>query len=213
MFHLPPGSELQPPSGLRNPPTQARSRERLQRVLDAAEQVLADDGVPGLTTAHIAQAAGVSVGAVYRFFDDKEAIVEALAVRHWSDLLDLIDGLAEADERTPLDDPAAEIIDALAAGFRSRPAFRALWFGGLRTERIRDVTRPARGGFASALERMLAVRWPKAEPALRERVATTAVLVGDGLLREAFRVDPDGDDDLLGEAKRVLNAYLRERLS
>src|SRR5437764_768387 len=124
---------------LRHPPTQARSRERLRLVMDVADELLAREGAESFTTTRIAEAARVPVGSVYRFFDDKEAIVEALAVRYWRDFDDLVAGIAEADEREPLADPAGTVLDALAAGFRARPGFLALWYGGLRTERVRDL--------------------------------------------------------------------------
>jgi hypothetical protein len=38
------------------------------------------------------------------------------------------------------------------------------------------------------------------------------VVAGDGLLREAFRLDPDGDQSLLAESKLMLNAYIAVRL-
>ncbi len=44
----------------------------------------------------------MSVGTVYRFFPDKQTIVEALAVRYWSDFDDLVAGVAEADALEPL---------------------------------------------------------------------------------------------------------------
>ena len=86
---------------LRNPPVQARSRERLQRVLDAAERVLADEGAAALTTTRIAAVAGVPVASVYRFFPDKEAIVEALALGYWGEFGDAVEALAETMERRP----------------------------------------------------------------------------------------------------------------
>jgi AcrR family transcriptional regulator len=199
--------------GLRNVPIQARSRERLQRVLDAAEKVLAEGGAAALTTTRIAEVAGIPIGSLYHYFPDKAAIVDALALRYWSDFEDLVAGVAEMDEREPLDDPLAMILDTLAVGFRSRPDFRALWYGDLRTERVRDATRVARAGFTRSVERILAVHWPDADAGLRARVARMVVLVGDGLLREAFRIDPDGDADLLDEGRRVLDAYIRERIS
>jgi AcrR family transcriptional regulator len=149
---------------------------------------------------------------VYRFFDDKEAIVEAIAVRYWRDFDDLVAGVAEADERDPLADPAGAVLETLAAGFRARPGFLALWYGGLRTERVRDATRNARTAIAASIERILAVHWPAASEHARARAATMVVLTGDGLLREAFRLDWSGDSGVLGEGKVMLDAYLAARL-
>ncbi len=197
---------------LRNVPIQARSRQRLQRVLDAADDVLIHDGADAFTTTRIAQAAGIPVGSVYRYFPDKEAIVEALAVRYWSDFEDLVAAAAETDEREPLQDPGAVVLDALAAGFRARPGFLALWYGGLRTEQVRDATRPTRSAIAFSIDRILSVHWPDAAPADRAEVARMVVLAGDGLLREAFRLDRHGDHTVLAESQVMLDAYIRTRL-
>jgi AcrR family transcriptional regulator len=193
-------------------PTQARSRERLRRVLDAADDVLISEGATAFTTNRIAQAAGVPVGSVYRYFPDKQAIVTALAVRYWSDFEDLVAAAAEADELEALSDPGAVVLDALAAGFRARPGFLALWYGGLRTEQVRDATRPTRSAIGRSIERILAVHWPAAEPDARATAAAMVVLAGDGLLREAFRLDPSGDERVLSESKRMLDAYIVARL-
>lgn len=197
---------------LRNAPTQARSRERLQRVLDAADELLAQDGAPTFTTTRVADAAGVPIGSIYRFFSDKEAIIEALALRYWSDLEDLVAGAVEADRVDPAPDPASVVIDVLAAGFRARPGFLALWYGGLRSERVRDVTRPTRQAIGRSIERILANHWPHARAADRARAAEMVVLAGDGLLREAFRRDRRGDPDVLDESKLMLGSYVTARL-
>jgi AcrR family transcriptional regulator len=200
------------PDRLRKPPIQARSRERLRRVLDAADEVLAADGAAAFTTTRVAARAGVPIGSVYRFFPDKEAIVEALAVRYWSDLEDLVAGVAEADQIEIVDDPVGAVLDVLIAGFRSSPGFLALWYGGLRTEQVRDATRPTRTAIARSIERIFARHWPDASPPTRARVAEMAVLAGDGLLREAFRRDRRGDRAVLNESKVMLRSYIEARL-
>ena len=197
---------------LRNAPVQARSRQRLRRVLDAADEVLAREGAGAFTTTRVAARASVPIGSVYRFFPDKEAIVEALAVRYWSDFEDLVAGLAEADEARPLDDPVGDAVDVLVAGFRARPGFLALWYEGLRTERVRDATRPTRAAIAKSIGRILAQHWPETSRRTRARAAEMVVLAGDGLLREAFRRDRRGDRVVLAESKLMLTAYLGERL-
>jgi AcrR family transcriptional regulator len=196
----------------RRVPIQARSRERLRRVLEAADAVLATEGAGAFTTTRIAEVAGVPVGSVYHYFPDKAAIVESLAVGYWNEFADLVDAAAEADARAPLDDPAGTVLEALAAGFRARPGFLALWYGGLRTERIRDVTRPTRAAITASTDRILVEHWPGADAERRATAARMVVIAGDGLLREAFRSSPDGDPILLAEGQTMLNAYVSARL-
>ncbi|MGH2868754.1 MAG: TetR/AcrR family transcriptional regulator [Solirubrobacteraceae bacterium] len=197
---------------LRHVPIQARSRARLLKVLDAADEVLAREGAGLFTTARVAAAAGVPVGSVYHYFPDKQAVIEALALRYWSDFEDLVTAVAETDERDPMTDPAGAVLDALAAGFRARPGFLALWYGGLRTERVREITRPTRGTIAGSIARILAVHWPSAAEQVHSDAARMVVIAGDGLLREAFRASPDGDQWLLAESRAMLDAYLALRL-
>jgi AcrR family transcriptional regulator len=63
-------------------PQQVRSQERVQQILDVAEQLFLELGYKATTTRSIAASAEVSVGSLYQFFPDKEAILKALAVRY-----------------------------------------------------------------------------------------------------------------------------------
>ncbi|MEV4603427.1 TetR/AcrR family transcriptional regulator [Amycolatopsis sp. NPDC049253] len=60
------------------PPQQARSRESLQKVLSAAEHVLADGGIEEFTVGAVADRAGLSVGAIYRRFSGKDQLLYAV---------------------------------------------------------------------------------------------------------------------------------------
>lgn len=50
----------------------------VESVLEAARLILQREGPAALTTNRIARVAGVSVGSLYRYFEDKEAVVDAL---------------------------------------------------------------------------------------------------------------------------------------
>jgi AcrR family transcriptional regulator len=65
----------------RPPPRQARSRESLRRMLDAAEIVLGKYSLQGATLSRIATQAGLSPANVYRRFRDKEALMRAVFTR------------------------------------------------------------------------------------------------------------------------------------
>lgn len=200
------------PDQLRRAPQQARSRARVDHMLDVADALLATEGAGALNTTRLAGEAGVAVGTVYNWFPDKAAIAEALAVRYWHELADLVAAVAELTERDPLPDPIETVMRTLEQGFRRRRGFLALWYSDLRDERLRDATREIRSEVAVSIERILAVHRPGTDTALRAGVARMMVLVGDGLLREAFRLDRDGDATVLAEGRVVIGAYVEARL-
>jgi AcrR family transcriptional regulator len=73
-----------PTNGLRwvYPPKQARSQETLDRILDAAERLVAEKGFEDTPVAEVVGRAGSSVGAFYTRFRDKEGLLHALYDRH-----------------------------------------------------------------------------------------------------------------------------------
>src|SRR6476469_4385478 len=66
------------------PTKQARSRLTLHRLLSAAEALLEHCGLEAATVPAIAEAAGVSVGVVYRRFPDKDALLRAVYERFFA---------------------------------------------------------------------------------------------------------------------------------
>ena len=60
-------------------PRQARSQATFAAIVDACGQVLANGSYGTLTTNHISERAGVSIGTLYEYFPNREAIVAALA--------------------------------------------------------------------------------------------------------------------------------------
>ena len=125
---------------------------------------------------------------------------------------ELVAAIADRAEAGELTDPIGEAFAALAGGFRARPGFLALWFGELRTAQLREATRPSRERVAGSVRRILEVTHPASDAELRPIVARVVTLLGDGVLREAFRVDRDGDPLLLAEGTHALRVYVTERL-
>ena len=90
---------MQPkPTSPRKSPRQERSRLTVERILDAAARIFQDQGYAGATTNEIADEAEVSVGSVYQYFPNKDAILVALTRRHietaTAGLVDLVLGLS-----------------------------------------------------------------------------------------------------------------------
>jgi AcrR family transcriptional regulator len=77
------------------PPQQTRSQETLDRILDAAERVLEEKSFTEATLAEIMQRAGVTVGAFYRRFPDKDALLHLLDERFFQQLEERADELLD----------------------------------------------------------------------------------------------------------------------
>ena len=71
-----------PLSAMRRQPQQKRSRERVEKILDAAAEIFAEIGYDRATTHDIANRAETAIGSLYQFFPDKLAIFQALELRH-----------------------------------------------------------------------------------------------------------------------------------
>ncbi len=84
--------ELRP----RRRPSQARSRETVEAILQAAARVFAVHGYAAGTTNRIAEAAGVSVGSLYEYFPNKDALLVALMEAHVAEGQALLEGAAAA---------------------------------------------------------------------------------------------------------------------
>jgi AcrR family transcriptional regulator len=87
----------------RKQPQQARSAELVAAILDAAVQVLMKEGAQRFTTARVAERAGVSVGSLYQYFPNKTAILFRLQSDEWRQTSDLLRGILEDVQKTPLE--------------------------------------------------------------------------------------------------------------
>jgi AcrR family transcriptional regulator len=75
--------QRQRPLRPRKSPSQARSHTTVDALLEATAQLLEEQGYARLSTNHVARRAGVSIGSLYQYFPNKEALCHALAERHF----------------------------------------------------------------------------------------------------------------------------------
>jgi AcrR family transcriptional regulator len=86
----------------RKQPLQGRSRSTVDAILEAAAQVLERYGYAATTTDVIAERAGVSIGSLYQYFPNKDAVLLALTQRHAEDARAVLEPLlAEIVTGTP----------------------------------------------------------------------------------------------------------------
>ena len=115
---------------LRRVPQQTRGELRLAKILDAGEKVFAQVGYEAATTNAIARQAKTSIGSLYQFFPNKEAILEAVAGRYLERLRAVLDDvLTDEVAYLPLLVVYERIIAALAEFHAANPGFRHLFYG------------------------------------------------------------------------------------
>jgi AcrR family transcriptional regulator len=101
-------------------PQQARSRESLNKLLKAAVEVLGQQGVAGTTIPRIAAHAGLTPGAVYRRFRNKDVLLETAILRVLEDQSKLlfVTLTVEAAAEIPFPTLAEQVINSLVVSYR-----------------------------------------------------------------------------------------------
>jgi AcrR family transcriptional regulator len=112
----------------RRTPRQARAEGTIDAILDATFQLLEADGAAKLTTNHIAERAGVSIGTLYQYFGGKQDILAAIAQRRAAAVRDAI---AETVIARPELGSIRTIVRALMNGVEGSPATRQVLFDAL----------------------------------------------------------------------------------
>jgi AcrR family transcriptional regulator len=114
----------------RKAPRQARSRLTVEALLDAAAQVFERHGYAAGTTNRIAERAGVSIGSLYQYYPNKDAILVALVQRHLDEGISAAGPVLTAlvAEAPPLEDGMRRLVEGMVALHRDRPALHRVLF-------------------------------------------------------------------------------------
>ena len=100
------------PAATEPPPSAAipRNRARRDQILSAAAKLFGENGFHGSSMAELAKRAGMSVGHIYHYFENKDAIIEALVDREMKELPGMLDEVIY-----PGDDVLTTLMDRLDA--------------------------------------------------------------------------------------------------
>jgi AcrR family transcriptional regulator len=186
----------------RRTPRQARAASTVDAILTAALQLLESGGVERLTTNHVAERAGVSIGTVYQYFADKQAILGALAQRRAAAVRDAI--AAMLIERPDLG-TVRPIVRALMTGFEGSPATRQALLDALFRRGGERVLQQHHEAFLASIAGKA-----RLDVALTPESAFVLTHAAIGLLRAASAEPELGLDPgaLENELVRLMEAYL-----
>ncbi|GAA3391386.1 TetR/AcrR family transcriptional regulator [Cryptosporangium minutisporangium] len=193
---------------LRRLPSQQRSRQRVERILDAAGELVAERGYEATTTSLIARRARVSPGSFYQFFADKRAAVKALSARNLAVFAERLDAAVVEADFTHWYDAVDVAFDIYVDLCRHHPGFRAVRFGDIVDTHLLDPTQDNDSVVAGRVANLLYARFGVLDtPALRLALLTTTK-VADALIKFAFSRDPQGDEEVLLQGRRMLRIHL-----
>lgn len=202
-----------PKPAFRRVPLQARSRERVERILDAAEQEFAEAGYEAATTEAIAASAGASIGSLYQFFPNKKALFDAVAERYLDQLRALFDA-SVTPELLAKSWPAIldDLIDVFWTFSLQNDGFRAVWVQGNFTKEVLEAAEAVNREFALRAEALLEILAPQLKKKQRNLVATVLIEALSGMLFIAARRGGTIAKQLRGETKLLLKSYLARYL-
>jgi AcrR family transcriptional regulator len=143
----------------RKQPSQERSRQTVAAILEAAVQVFAKHGYAAGTTIRIAERAGVSVGSLYQYFPNKDALLVALTERHIAQshagIRDVLEEIETHD--LSLDAIVTRIVDAMVELHLVEPKLHRVLFEEIpKKAAIQSLKDSSEEALLARVERLLA---------------------------------------------------------
>jgi AcrR family transcriptional regulator len=164
-----------------------------------------------LSTKLIAAEAGMSVGALYRFFPDKEAVLETLE-RSWMEgdlrLLAAATDPAAVAACASSEQFIARVVEAYADRFRTLPGYRHVWFHVAKVPSLASEGAAVDQQIVDRVHQVLAASFGLAETAETRHRVGLGVALAVRMLGMAFQDDPQGDPEILADIPLVLDRYI-----
>jgi AcrR family transcriptional regulator len=190
---------------LRRAPSQRRSRERVERMLAAATELIAAKGSDAMRMSDVAEKAGVSIGSLYQYFPDKAAIIRMLAERYNAQGRACIEAeLANVRGRAGLRAAFGRLIDTYYAMFLAEPVMRDIWSGTQADKELRAIDLEDSRANGAVLAATLARLDPAADRATLESKAFLVMQLGEATMRLAISVERREGDALVEVFKRMV---------
>jgi AcrR family transcriptional regulator len=194
-------------STARRTPVQRRSRERVERALLAAEEIVVKDGVDALSTRAVAAAAELPVATLYQYFQDRDAIIHALIERQVEAMDERLTAAIVAIEAYSVRTLVETTVEAYVAGYRDYPSFVVLWFQGRVNPEIVESVR-ARTHRIAAEMREFCVAAGIMDAETDPLVLELAGEMIDAFLAVAYSKDLRGDQRVVREGVEMIAGYL-----
>lgn len=194
-------------AGGRRTPVQRRSRERVERILRAAEELVVSQGVGALGTREVALRADIPVATLYQYFADRDAIISALIERHVRSMDGRIAAALGSLTRYSVRTVVETTVGAYRAAYRERPSYVVLWFQGRLSADIAAYIRRHNDLLADEFHRF-ATSTGMLRADVDPQVLRLCFEIADRFLEAAYRQDLSGDDGVVEEGVEMIVSHL-----
>ena len=187
---------------------QSRSLATVQAILEAAARVLSRHSLPGFNTNRVAEVAGVSIGTLYQYFPNKEALIGALIEREQAALADAVGQVVNDSAGKSLRASIAALVHVAIEHQFGQPLFAAALDHEERRLPLQRVLRASEQRIAGSVTELLS------RHARKLRVAADTTVAGDCLTIAKAMVDAAGASsarppaNLQQRVERALLGYL-----
>ena len=200
---------------MRRKPVQARSQERVQRILDVAEELFAAQGYAATTTKEIAAQAQIPIGSLYQFFPNKAAIVQALFVRYNDLLYQRLALFNDAElSKLPLSTFVDKLTDISINFYLEHPGYHKIYMEAqdLMSE-LDKIEKTADAKLIQELVVLLKQREVIEEVVNYEAIAYALINAGSQVISVALGQEKRFQQQLFVEVKRFSLSYLKSYFS
>ncbi len=195
---------------MRSMPKQERGERRMQRLLDAAEQIFAERGYKAATTNEIAARAQTSIGTLYRFFPNKEAIVQHLGERYVRELHVLREQMFQPEVATlPLAQMIDRLVDPIIDLKSTHPGLVSLFIGPHAALHIPPEFQTLQHESILQMEQLWMKRFPHLDAQSCHLYALIFYQVRQSFLSLAFSSASPTSEHVITELKTNLYRYLQ----
>ena len=97
---------------IRKSPKQSRSKLTVDAILTATAHILTEEGYEATNTNRIAELAGISIGSLYQYFPNKEALITSLVSSHANEMAEMVESKLRYLSDTPISTVFGELIKA-----------------------------------------------------------------------------------------------------
>ena len=196
-------------SALRRQPNQKRSRERVERILESATELIAAEGSDAMRMSEVARKSGISIGSLYQYFPDKSAILRVLAERYnAAGRACIAEGLAGVGSVAELKTAFASLIEVYYALFLAEPVMRDIWAGAQADRSLQALEVSESRLNAALLSEAMARVHPGVEAEALARSAFLIMYLGKSTMRLAILVGREEGAALVAAYKAMVAAEL-----